>query len=321
MLPRTARGLVLERDIDIAVGDHGDSMTGTWREWALRVGTVRVLGVGLMVLGVSLPWLVGRGFVDGGREVQLRPALVRLPPGTFMMGSSEEEAGLLTAAPEHWVTLTHEFSICQTEVTQAQWMAVTGDNPSDCAYGCGPKLPVHNVSWEMAVEYLNRLSEMEELDACYEKLDGTWSWDRSCDGYRLPTEAEWEYATRAGTKSAYSFGDDTSRLGEYAWFYDDSGGKTHQVKRKEPNPWGLYDVHGNVWEWVWDLYEEGYGEVARTDPAGPKTGEYPVTRGGSFIDVARWLRSTVRSRGSPISVNGNYGLRCARGPHPSAGVP
>ncbi len=249
------------------------------------------------------------------------PSLVRIKRGTFMMGSPEGRAGFLANTPEHGVTLTHDFWMCQTEVTQAQWEAVMGDNPSNCTYGCGPKLPVHNVSWEMAVDFLNELSRRENLAPCYEKADGTWSWDRSCDGYRLPTEAEWEYATRAGTTSAYSFGDDASRLGKYAWFDDNSGNKAHEVAGKEPNRWGLHDVHGNVWEWVWDWYEEDYGEVVRTDPTGPKTGNSRVLRGGAFIKHAHWLRSANRIWVHPNDGSWSVGLRCARGPHPSAGVP
>jgi formylglycine-generating enzyme required for sulfatase activity len=251
--------------------------------------------------------------------------LVRIDAGEFWMGSTQDEADHQEDEQRHRVTLTDAFYMCETEVTQAQWMAVMGTNPSDCRWGCGDDLPVHDVSWDMAVDFLDALSRKCGLAECYAKSGDEWTWDRACDGYRLPTEAEWEYAARATTQTAYSFEGDAAGLGEhvwYAWYGDNAGGETHPVATRRPNPWGLYDVHGNVWEWVWDRYEDYYGAQPKVDPIGPRTGEYRVLRGGAFNREAYWLRSAYRGSSFPSIVNWSNGLRCARGPHPShADVP
>jgi formylglycine-generating enzyme required for sulfatase activity len=159
---------------------------------------------------------------------------VLIPAGAFEMGSPSNEAGRDDDdGPIHQVTIKNAFYMGKYEVTQEQWRAVMGDNPS---YFTGnDNLPVEQVSWDDVQEFIRKLNAKE----------GT-------DKYRLPSEAEWEYACRAGTTTRYSFGDSESRLGEYAWYTDNSGSKTHPVGQKKPNPWGLYDMHGNVWEWVLD---------------------------------------------------------------------
>jgi formylglycine-generating enzyme required for sulfatase activity len=262
-----------------------------------------------------MPWVVtavGERLEAGGEgeKVQWRPALVEVPAGTFMMGSPEEESS-------HEVTLTHAFYMCQTEVTQGQWKAVMGDDPSDCRYGCGDDVAVHDVSWEMAIGYLNALSELEGLEPCYAKSGDEWTWDRACDGYRLPTEAEWEYAARAGTTTEYGFGDDVGLLGRYAWYSDNASGNAHVVAQKDPNAWELYDVHGNVWEWVWDRYRGDYESQWNTNPTGPVNGNSRVLRGGAFYVGANGLRSAIRIRHDPTNVVGFFGLRCARDSRPS----
>ena len=188
-----------------------------------------------------------------------------------------------------------------------------GNKPSDCDYGCGDKRPVQNINWFDAVEYMNKLSEREGLMPCYRRTGQEVEWDRSCTGYRLPTEAEWEYAARAGTVTAYSFGDDASELGEYAWYSRNAEGQVREVGTKRANPWGLYDMHGNVWEWVWDWHGP-YGAQAATDPTGPEDGSLRVLRGGSFI-VGPWvLRSALRVWDLPVDRDllRNDGVRCAR---------
>jgi formylglycine-generating enzyme required for sulfatase activity len=156
--------------------------------------------------------------------------------------------------------------------------------------------PVINVSWEDATAYAQWLSE------------------RTGQQYRLPTEAEWEYAARAGSKSAYSFGDDPSRLGEYAWLSSNSGDKTHPVGKKKPNAWGLYDMHGNVWEWVEDEWHDTYERAPADGSAwvGNKSSVGRVMSGGSWYDSARYCRAAYRSSYSPDFRNGDLGFRLAR---------
>ncbi|MBN2110118.1 MAG: formylglycine-generating enzyme family protein, partial [Methanosarcinaceae archaeon] len=155
---------------------------------------------------------------------------VLIPAGNFRMGSpSGEEDRYDNEGPVHEVTIGQAYYFGTYEVTQEQWVEVMGSNPS---YFKGDNNPVEQVSWNDVQEFVEKLNEIE----------GT-------DKYRLPSEAEWEYACRAGTTTRYSFGDSESNLGEYAWYNDNSGGKTHPVGQKKPNPWGLYDMHGNVWEW------------------------------------------------------------------------
>lgn len=185
-----------------------------------------------------------------------------------------------------------DYAIGATQVTQAQWRAVMGSNPSHFK---GEDRPVELVSWYDAVTFCNKLSELERFEPCYVLAGRAVSWPkgRSCTGYRLPTEAEWEYAARAGQDTTYA---GSNELGEVAWCSDNSDFETHPVAQKKPNAWGLYDMSGNVWEWVWD----GYG------------GSYRVFRGGSWGSFPFLTRVADRSRCSP-SLRGNYlGLRLAR---------
>ncbi|MBI1760766.1 MAG: SUMF1/EgtB/PvdO family nonheme iron enzyme [Acidobacteria bacterium] len=201
--------------------------------------------------------------------------MVVLSGGTFEMGSDK---GNDNEKPKHKVTLS-PFAIGKYEVTQTQWKAVMGadNNPSRFK---GDDLPVETVSWNDANAFIKRLREKTGNPT-----------------YRLPTEAEWEYACRAGSTGAYSFGDDASQLGEYAWFDKNSEGKTHPFGQKKPNAWGLYDMHGNVLEWVQDWYGKDYYRQSAnsTDPQGPLAGEYRVLRGGgSWVNPQSYARSVVR---------------------------
>ena len=185
------------------------------------------------------------------------------------------------------------------EVTQEQYEKVMGANPSKFQ---GSQNPVEMVSWDDAVEFCQKLSELPQ-----EKVAG--------HVYRLPTEAEWEFACRAETATKFSFGDDESQLGECAWFQDNSGSKTHPVGKKKPNAWGLYDMHGNGWEWCQDWY--GYGEyasVAVTDPTGASTGSNRVFRGGCWNNPAGYCRSSNRCRAYPSLRDYYRGFRVAMVP-------
>ena len=211
---------------------------------------------------------------------------VPISTGTFTMGEGK------TA---HKVTLTKAFELGQHEVTQEQYEKVTGKNPSKFE---GPQNPVEQVSWNDAVEFCRKLSELPA-----EKKAGYV--------YRLPTEAEWDYACRAGTTTAYSFGDSESELGDYAWYNKNSGDTTHPVGGKKPNPWGLYDMHGNVWEWCQDRHGS-YPSGSVTDPTGAVSGSYRVLRGGSFPVRTSLVRSAYRLPYQPASRTINTGFRPAR---------
>ena len=227
--------------------------------------------------------------------------LVLIPKGTFMMGSPGGEQGRYESEVQHEVTLTKDFYLGVTELTQAQYEKVIGKNPShfrgNKVQGDSGSHPVEQVSNNDAVEFCRRLSELPE-----EKKAGRV--------YRLPTEAEWEYACRAGSKSAYSFGHGSNSLGDYAWYEENSNAQTHSVGQKKPNAWGLYDMHGNVWEWCSDWHSK-YSKEAVIDPAGPKTGKDRLCRGGSWYYAAAFCRSAIRSRGLPTDKDFNNGFRVA----------
>ena len=183
---------------------------------------------------------------------------VLIQPGSFMMGS---EDGRGNEKPVHKVEITKPYYLSRYPVTQLQWEGVMRKNPSKFK---GKEYPVERVSWRDVQAFLKKLKQGEGV-------------------YRLPTEAEWEYACRAGTTTAYSFGEKASELNEYAWYSDNSNGSTHPVGQKKPNPWGLYDIHGNVWEWVQDWYaSDYYGQFQNQtaiDPQGPENGAYPCHPG------------------------------------------
>jgi formylglycine-generating enzyme required for sulfatase activity len=233
----------------------------------------------IILLSLSLPALAGE------RE------WVKIKAGSFLMGSSESEEPRFEDETQHEVTLTRGFFIQTTEVTQGQWKAIMGSNPSSTP-ACGAECPVDMVSWLEAISYMNALSESEGYESCYE-IKGTkvsWTKGYSCNGYRLPTEAEWEYAVRAGS-TATRYGE----IDDISWYEGNSDKKTQRVGQMEPNDWGLYDMHGNVWEWVWDRYE-AHSADAVTDPTGASKGKKRVRKGGSCTDFARHTRAAYRQK-------------------------
>ena len=218
--------------------------------------------------------------IDLGDGVALEFVLIR--PGTFMMGS---EKGIDSERPIHKVTITKPFYLGKYLVTQEQWQAVMHKNPSHFK---GPKNPVEKVSWRDCQNFAQKLQEQSPPHT-----------------FRLPTEAEWEYACRAGSTTEYSYGDDESQLGEYAWFGENSKSQTHPVGQKKPNAWGLFDMHSNVWEWCQDWFGR-YDPADATDPTGPTSGVGRVWRGGGWDGAAAACRSARRRTYAP----GFWYLRC-----------
>jgi formylglycine-generating enzyme required for sulfatase activity len=232
--------------------------------------------------------------------------LVLIPKGSFMMGSPHEKAPWLGSwmysdEEQLQVTISKDYYLGVAEVTQGQYEKVMGNNPSRFQGGRikGNSLnhPVEQVSWKDAVQFCRNLSGLPE-----EKKAGRV--------YRLPTEAEWEYACRAESETAFSFGDSKHSLGDFAWSLHNSGGKTHPVGEKNPNAWGLYDMHGNVWEWCSDWYGD-YPKGAVTDPVGPGKGLFRVLRGGSWVNKAASCRSADRFGSYPSDRDCFSGFRVA----------
>jgi formylglycine-generating enzyme required for sulfatase activity len=202
--------------------------------------------------------------------------LVLIPAGSFRMG---DDRGQPQEKPIHRVTITRPFYLGKHEVTQEQWKAVMGRAPSQFR---GPKNPVEHVTWHDCQGFLEKLNA------------------RCADSgliFALPTEAQWEYACRAGTTDRWSFGDDPEQAGRHACYQSNCGGSTHAVGGKEPNAWGLHDMHGNVWEWCSDWYgEDYYRNSPKADPTGPASGAGRVIRGGCWCNDAMTCRSAIRAR-------------------------
>ncbi len=230
--------------------------------------------------------------MEGSRAGEVRDyggiEMVWCPPGEFLMGSPEDEADSLDDETQHRVTLTRGFWMAKTETTQGQWERVMGENPSAFE---GEDPPVENVSWDAVQGWLEKMNETTPLPS-------GWKW-------ALPTEAQWEYACRAGTESAFA-----GYLDEMAWYDENSGSTTNPVGTKKANAWGLHDMHGNVWEWCSDWYGD-YSSGSSSDPTGATTGVFRVLRGGSWYCVAQDCRSALRSRSSPGFRGRGLGFRPA----------
>ncbi len=229
---------------------------------------------------------------------------VLISPGTFTMGASPGDSEAFSdESPTRSVTISRAFWLQATEVTQGEYQSLMGNNPSRFT-SCGASCPVEQVSWEDAVRYANALSSKEGLTPCYD-ASGNFQ-GLSCTGYRLPTEAEWEYAARAGT-TASRYGS----LGQIAWTNSNSGSTTHAVRQLAPNAWGLYDMLGNVYEWTHDWYGS-YSGGAERDPTGPGSGSDRVYRGGSWDSEARGSRASSRGWDAPGLRGDDLGFRLAR---------
>ena len=214
--------------------------------------------------------------------------MIRVDAGTFMMGAtSEMKDPYYDEKPVHQVTLTNDYYIGKYEVTQALWQAVMGSNPSSFK---GDNLPVERVSWNDCQDFISKLN----------RLTGK--------RFRLPTEAEWEYAARGGRKSKGYQYSGSNNLSDVAWYYDNSGSSTHAVGTKQANELGIHDMTGNVWEWCQDWYSS-YPSSSQTNPTGPASGSIRVSRGGSWYDNARICRSSYRNYSTPDYRGFNLGLR------------
>jgi formylglycine-generating enzyme required for sulfatase activity len=265
-------------------------------------GSQSLADEGLNSIGPAVPGQDQQGRYADLELVEGSPTRLRwIPPGSFLMGSPDYEPFRWSdEGPQHEVVLNKGFWLADTPCSQSEWQAIMGENPSQFR---GESRPVESVSWRDCQEFCKRLRE---------GIPGLAA--------RLPSEAEWEYACRAGTESPYNDGtpvateeelpDVLSRLG---WFGRNSGGETHPVKERLPNRWGLYDMHGNVWEWCHDCWGR-YVEGTQVDPLGPsEEGFMRVFRGGSWFFPARGCRSAVRVRGRAGLRSPYLGFRLAVG--------
>ncbi len=265
----------------------------------MRMKAIRTLGV--LAWGWTACGLCEESYGEPAKEdpdqivvdlaVGVKMEFLRIKAGSFTMGGAERDM----EKPPHKVTISKDFWMQKTLTTQAQWKAVTGGNPSTFK---GADLPVEMVSWDDCREFIKKLN-VKVKDQLKERV--------VC----LPTEAQFEYACRAGSTTKWSFGEDEAKLPDYAWYFQTAGDQTHPVGQKKPNAWGLYDMHGNAWEWCEDWHGK-YGQEAVTDPSGPKQGTLRVIRGGGWTYIASVTRSSAREGQGP-SWPGNYniGFRCA----------
>jgi formylglycine-generating enzyme required for sulfatase activity len=232
---------------------------------------------------------------------------VRIEAGTYTIGSPLEETSRQSDESEHDVHITRSFLMAKFETTQAQYSLLMRVNPSSFS---GSNRPVENVTWYDAVEFANNASQAAGLSPCYQISGTTVAWPEGldCTGYRLPTEAEWEVAARAETDGPYAGGSDLDSL---AWTASNANNTTHPVGEKAPNAWRLYDMSGNVWEWVWDGYA-AYGAGTVVDPTGPEQPSIRVLRGGCWLYTAAYARLAGRDGYGPGERNNFLGFRLSR---------
>jgi len=251
---------------------------------------------------------------------------ISIKAGAYTMGSPSTEGCRDDDETARKVTLSRGFEVSATEVTQAQFLKAMGYNPS-FHQACGKECPVEWVHWHEAAAYCNALSAMRGVAGCYSctgakdavRCKPAGAGVHACKGFRLPTEAEWEFAARAGTSTAFFAGGISSCMttdstaGDISWYKVNSTGTTYPVGKKKKNAWGLYDVAGNVYEWTNDWYEASRSKAAVTDPAGPTSGKEKVFRGGAWYYNAEHARSANRERFEPTKRFTFVGFRCVRG--------
>jgi formylglycine-generating enzyme required for sulfatase activity len=248
----------------------------------------RMLLFVVIFLVIAVPALIVT--LEAGEKTFTSPAtgaqFVLIAPDTFLMGDEESSS-------RHRVTITKPFYMQTTEVTQGQWKKIMGDNPS-IFKNCGESCPVENISWLMAQAFIRKINQIERTDK-----------------YRLPSEAEWEYACRAGTTTKYSFGNGIDELSDYAWYNKNSDNRTHPAAQKKPNAWGLYDMHGNVWEWCMDWQNDNPSNAA-TDSRTTSYAQHRVMRGGSWPNNPATLTSAFRGQDYPVVQSHDIGFRIVR---------
>jgi formylglycine-generating enzyme required for sulfatase activity len=288
IVPKFYQGIELEPDrYHVEVSASGHETEKQWLE--LGAGEDKYIDIRLEKIRVAETIAPsGKSFTN---SIGMKFMLLRA--GTFMMGSPSNEPGRDNDERQHRVTISKPFYMQTTEVTQGQWREVMRNNPSHFK-NCGDDCPVEEVSWNDVQQFVRKLNQRE-----------------GANKYRLPTEAEWEYACRAGNTTKFCFGDSDGQLGEYAWYNSNSSWETHSVGQKKPNAWGFYDMHGNVWEWCQD-WKGDYPSGHVTDPTGLSSGSYRVDRGGSWGSYAGGCRSADRSSYDPGGRFGSLGFRLAR---------
>lgn len=289
----------------------------------------RFVSLSLAIFAAMVPQGPARSQISGEllrRSGGLRMQFVEIAAGSFTMGSDDRLKGEQSDERPHEVELTRDFLMQATEVTQGQWKALMGNNPS--RFTGDDDRPVEGVNWYDALAFANALSVADGLPGAYdlsscsgEPGSGEYGCQRvgltsedpyAAEGWRLPTEAEWEYATRAGSDRSWYFGSGAEELGNFAWFGGNSDSTTHPVGGKVPNGWGLYDTAGNVWEWCWDWYDPNYTYATVENPAGPGRGDRRVARGGSWHSARLFTRSGIRDANRPAFRDSMVGFRLAR---------
>jgi formylglycine-generating enzyme required for sulfatase activity len=285
MLPVAEQGTERARPVQVRVKDQ--ELGRTDKFWKSGTKPQWVSDFGSDTYGLWCEFQVPRN--DGKGTVTQRMRWIK--PGEFLMGSPEGEKGRENESPLHLVTLTHGYWLADTQVTQELFVAI-GTVEFSSKFD-GKNNPMEYVSWEDCQAWISKI--VKHHDAL---------------SLALPTEAQWEYACRAGSTSAYCFGDDPKKLLKYGWFNENSKITTHPVKQLQPNGWGLYDMHGNVWEWCSDWYGD-YAAFAQSDPTGPAVGTARVLRGGGWFDPARALRSACRLGLAPGILDSHLGFRIA----------
>lgn len=301
----------------VSLKDLENTMAGTTELLAQRIkkhSGVGLFGVAAPLAGepvISLDdWIIKpeSGFISGRPSSGKKTGMVRITAGEFLMGSPRYEEGRGKDEDRHQVTLTQGFLMSATEVTQDQWYSVMGSTPSRTASGT---LPVENITFSQCVEYCNALSKMEGLKPAYGFRNNKIFWNRESTGYRLPTEAEWEYSCRAGSQDRFTNGNNQADLRAVAWFQNNSTGGTQSVGSRQPNEWGLYDMHGNVWEWCWN-WSMAYPTRFAVDPEGPDEGYSRVIRGGAWDTSAEACRSANHNSAKLGFKAGVLGFRVVR---------